>query len=58
MTPADDFRSRPFANPPRGVGIAATPEEADLLREWHRTLHPGGERILGLPRELKGTVAR
>jgi len=62
MSPDDDFRdelrSRLIEHPPPGTGIAATPEEADVLHEWQRTPHSGGERILGLPREPKGTVAR
>jgi alkylation response protein AidB-like acyl-CoA dehydrogenase len=35
----DELRSWLIEHPPPDVDIAATPEEAEVLREWQRTLH-------------------
>jgi alkylation response protein AidB-like acyl-CoA dehydrogenase len=36
-----EFRSWLIEHPPPGVEIATTSDEAELLREWQRTLHAG-----------------
>jgi alkylation response protein AidB-like acyl-CoA dehydrogenase len=38
----NQLRSFLIEHPPPDVDIATTPEEAEVLREWHRTLHAGG----------------
>jgi len=38
----DELRSWLTEHPPPGIGIAATPEEAEVLRGWQRALHSGG----------------
>ena len=38
----DDLRAWLAEHPPPDVGVARTPAEADILREWQRTLHAGG----------------
>ncbi len=46
MTPPDEklreeLRSWLAEHPPPAVAIAATPDDAEALREWQRTLHAG-----------------
>ena len=37
----DELRSWLIEHPPPDVEVATTPEEAEVLREWQRTLHAG-----------------
>jgi alkylation response protein AidB-like acyl-CoA dehydrogenase len=43
--------------PPVGIEFATTPEEADTLREWHRTLHAGRWVGIHWPEEYGGRGA-
>lgn len=38
----EELRSWLHENPPPDIQIAQTPADADVLREWQRTLHAGG----------------
>jgi alkylation response protein AidB-like acyl-CoA dehydrogenase len=43
--------------PPTGIEFAATPEDAELVRDWHRTLHAGGWVGIHWPVEYGGRGA-
>jgi alkylation response protein AidB-like acyl-CoA dehydrogenase len=44
-------------HPPPAVDVATTPEDAEVLREWHRTLHSGGWVGIHWPVEYGGRGA-
>src|SRR5581483_6950867 len=57
----EEFRAQLRAwldeHPPPAVDVATTPEDADVLREWHRTLHSGGWVGIHWPVEYGGRGA-
>jgi alkylation response protein AidB-like acyl-CoA dehydrogenase len=53
----DELRAWLLAHPPPDVAVAATPEEADVLREWQRTLHTGRWVGINWPVEYGGRDA-
>ena len=60
-TPDEQFRAELRSwlavHEPPGVEVAATPEEADVLREWQRTLHSGRWVGIDWPVEYGGRGA-
>ena len=54
----DEFRAWLAEHePPVGIEFATTPEQADALREWHRTLHAGRWVGIHWPEEYGGRGA-
>jgi alkylation response protein AidB-like acyl-CoA dehydrogenase len=53
----DELRVWLAEHPPPVVEFATTPEEADALREWHRTLHAGRWVGIHWPEEHGGRGA-
>ena len=53
----EELRAWLRAHPPPDVAVAATPEEADVLREWQRTLHTGRWVGINWPVEYGGRGA-
>jgi len=53
----DELRTWLRAHPPPDVAVAATPEEADVLREWQHTLHDGRWVGINWPVEYGGRGA-
>jgi alkylation response protein AidB-like acyl-CoA dehydrogenase len=53
----DELRSWLTEHPPPDVGVAATREAAEVLREWQRTLHSGGWVGIHWPIEYGGRGA-
>jgi alkylation response protein AidB-like acyl-CoA dehydrogenase len=60
-TPDEQFRAELRSwlavHEPPDVEVAATPEEADVLREWQRTLHSGRWVGIDWPVEYGGRGA-
>jgi alkylation response protein AidB-like acyl-CoA dehydrogenase len=53
----EELRAWLLTHPPPDVAVAATPEEADVLREWQRTLHAGRWVGINWPVEYGGRGA-
>ena len=54
----DEFRAWLAEHePPVGIEFATTPEQAEALREWHRTLHAGRWVGIHWPEEYGGRGA-
>jgi alkylation response protein AidB-like acyl-CoA dehydrogenase len=53
----EEFRSWLSAHPPPAIGVATTRAEAEVLREWQRTLHSGGWVGIHWPVEYGGRGA-
>ena len=53
----DELRSWLAEHPPPHVDVAGTPEEAEALRAWQRTLHSGGWVGVHWPVEYGGRAA-